>query len=197
MPFVAPKPGPVTVIGVPESVVARWGLTVPLTGLSLPDHGDLVRELPAWGFTDLWSSEVAGTDAFTPLALASTWTGRLRLGTAIASVYTRGPALLAMSAAALAEAAPDASSSVSVRPARPWSSRGTGWRTRVPTSTPATCCGWCGRRWPGNGSTTPARRCGWTGSAWNARRSRRRRSCSPRCARRCCAWPVGKPTAPS
>lgn len=87
-------------------VVARWGLTVPLTGLALPDHAELVRELPSWGYTDLWCAEVAGTDAFTPLALASTWTDQLRLGTAIASVYTRGPALLAMSAAALAEAAP-------------------------------------------------------------------------------------------
>ena len=49
---------------------------------------------------------MAGTDAFTPLALASTWTDQLRLGTAIVSAFTRGPALLAMSAAALAEAAP-------------------------------------------------------------------------------------------
>ena len=90
----------------PDSGSARWGLTVPLTGLSLPDHADLVQALPSWGYTDLWSSEVAGTDAFTPLALASAWTDQLRLGTAIVSAFTRGPALLAMSAAALAEAAP-------------------------------------------------------------------------------------------
>ena len=90
----------------PDTGSRRWGLTVPLTGLSLPDHADLVRALPSWGYTDVWSSEVAGTDAFTPLALASTWTDRLRLGTAIVSAFTRGPALLAMSAAALAEAAP-------------------------------------------------------------------------------------------
>jgi probable F420-dependent oxidoreductase len=94
------------VIGVAEVAPARWGITVPFTGLTLPDHAELVRALPSWGYTDLWSAEVAGIDAFTPLALASTWTDRLRLGTAIASVYTRGPALLAMSAAALAEAAP-------------------------------------------------------------------------------------------
>jgi probable F420-dependent oxidoreductase len=59
------------------------------------------------GYTDVWSSEVAGTDAFTPLALASTWAPTLRLGTAIAPVFTRGPGLLAMTAATLAEAAPD------------------------------------------------------------------------------------------
>ena len=41
-----------------------------------------------------------------PLALASTWEPTLRLGTAIVPVYTRGPALIAMSAATMAAAAP-------------------------------------------------------------------------------------------
>ena len=86
--------------------VRRWGLTIPLTGMPLPDHVDLVKALPSWGYTDLWSAEVAGLDAFTPLAVASTWTDQLRFGTAVASVYTRGPALMAMSGSALAEAAP-------------------------------------------------------------------------------------------
>jgi len=85
----------------------RWGLTIPLTGVPLPDHADVLRQLPDWGFTDVWSAEVSGADAFTPLALTSVWEPRLRLGTAIAPVFTRGPALLAMTAAALAEAAPD------------------------------------------------------------------------------------------
>jgi probable F420-dependent oxidoreductase len=83
-----------------------YGLTIPLTAVSLPDHAKLVADLPDLGYTDVWTSEVAGTDAFTPLALASAWSPTLRLGTAIAPVYTRGPALLAMTAAALAEAAP-------------------------------------------------------------------------------------------
>ena len=85
---------------------SRWGLTVPLTGVPLPDHSKLLAALPALGYTDVWSAEVAGTDAFTPLALASVWSPQLRLGTAIAPVFTRGPGLLAMTAAALAEAAP-------------------------------------------------------------------------------------------
>jgi len=50
--------------------------------------------------------ETAGLDAFTPLAWAAAWAPELRLGTAIASVFTRGPALLAQTAAGLAEAAP-------------------------------------------------------------------------------------------
>jgi probable F420-dependent oxidoreductase len=84
----------------------RWGLTVPLTGTPIPDHAAILAEATAVGYTDLWSSEVNGADAFTPLALAACWTPDLRLGTAITPVFTRGPALLAMSAAALAEVAP-------------------------------------------------------------------------------------------
>jgi probable F420-dependent oxidoreductase len=84
----------------------RWGMTVPLGGVPLPDHQSVYATLADAGFTDLWTSEVAGTDAFTPLALAAAWAPTLRLGTAIAPVFTRGPGLLAMTAAALAEAAP-------------------------------------------------------------------------------------------
>jgi probable F420-dependent oxidoreductase len=84
----------------------RWGLTIPLTGVPIRQHRELIGELAALGYTDLWSAEVAGADAFTPLVLASEWDGRLRLGTAVVPVHTRGPAALAMSAAALADLAP-------------------------------------------------------------------------------------------
>lgn len=84
----------------------RWGITLPLTGVPLTAHRDLVKELPDLGYTDIWSAETAGIDAFTPLALAAEWAPGLRLGTAIAPIYTRGPALLAMSAATIAELAP-------------------------------------------------------------------------------------------
>lgn len=83
-----------------------WGLTIPLPGVPLAAHADVLRALPDWGYTDAWSSEVAGSDAFTPLALAAAWQPRLRLGTAIVPVFTRGPALIAQSATALAAAAP-------------------------------------------------------------------------------------------
>ncbi|WP_020671961.1 LLM class F420-dependent oxidoreductase [Amycolatopsis nigrescens] len=84
----------------------RWGITIPLTGVPLAAHRELVEELPDLGYTDAWSAETAGTDAFAPLLLASQWAPQLRLGTAIVPVYTRGPGLLAMSAATLAELAP-------------------------------------------------------------------------------------------
>ncbi|MGH8962134.1 MAG: LLM class F420-dependent oxidoreductase [Jatrophihabitantaceae bacterium] len=81
-------------------------MTIPLIGAPLPAHTDLIRALPSFGYTDAWSAETNGTDAFTPLALASAWEPTLRLGTAIVPVYTRGPALIAMSAASMAAAAP-------------------------------------------------------------------------------------------
>jgi probable F420-dependent oxidoreductase len=84
----------------------RWGLTIPLTGVPLTEHAEIIRALPDLGYTDVWSAETNGTDAFTPLALAAAWEPTLRLGTAIVPVYTRGPALIAMSAAALEAAAP-------------------------------------------------------------------------------------------
>jgi probable F420-dependent oxidoreductase len=85
---------------------ARWGITLPLRGMPLTDQRDIVAALPDLGYTDAWSAETNGSDAFTPLALAAQWSSQLRLGTAIAGIYTRGPALLAMSAATLASLAP-------------------------------------------------------------------------------------------
>lgn len=83
-----------------------YGITIPLEGVPLPRQRELVAQLADLGYTDAWSSESGGADAFTPLALASAWAPTLRLGTAIVPVYTRGPATLAQCAATLAAAAP-------------------------------------------------------------------------------------------
>jgi probable F420-dependent oxidoreductase len=82
----------------------RWGLTLPLPGLSLAAHEELVKRAEATGYTDFWSGETNGPDGFTPLALSAAWTERARLGTGIVGVFQRGPALLAQEAAALASA---------------------------------------------------------------------------------------------
>jgi probable F420-dependent oxidoreductase len=83
----------------------RWALSVPLDGFTLAEHVDIAREAERLGYTDSWSLEVDGVDGFAPLAVIAAST-RMRVGTAIANVYTRGPATLAMSAAGLAEVAP-------------------------------------------------------------------------------------------
>ena len=74
--------------------------------MALHDQREWIEELASLGYTDVWSAEADGADGFTPLALASVWAPSLRLGTAIIPAYTRGPALLAQSAAAMADAAP-------------------------------------------------------------------------------------------
>src|SRR5437763_7616944 len=86
--------------------MARYGMTVPFDGVPLADQRAWFEELVDLGYTDAWSSEAGGADAFTPLAVASVWAPSLRLGTAIVPVFTRGPGLLAMSVATMAEAAP-------------------------------------------------------------------------------------------
>jgi len=82
----------------------RWGLTLPLPGVSLADQRPLVEAAEAAGYTDLWTGETAGPDGFTPLTLSSVYTERMRLGSGIVGVFQRGPALLAQEAAALADA---------------------------------------------------------------------------------------------
>ncbi|MEM9176962.1 MAG: LLM class F420-dependent oxidoreductase [Myxococcota bacterium] len=84
----------------------RFGMSLPIGGVPLHQHEDWIKELADLGYTDLWSSEAGGHDGFTPLALAAAWAPSMRLGIAIIPAFTRGPALLAQSAASLAEAAP-------------------------------------------------------------------------------------------
>ncbi len=84
----------------------RFGMTVPLDKVPLHAQREWFEELVDLGYTDVWSTEADGTDAFTPLALASVWGPELRLGTAIVPAYTRGPALIAQSVGTMAQAAP-------------------------------------------------------------------------------------------
>lgn len=83
-----------------------YGMTIPFDGIPLSEQRDWIVALEDLGYTDVWSSEANGADAFTPLALASAWAPSLRLGSAIVPAFTRGPALLAQSVATLADAAP-------------------------------------------------------------------------------------------
>ena len=71
------------------TVTQRWGITIPLAGVPLMEHKEWLVELEDLGFTDVWSAETNGTDAFTPLVLAAVWAPTLRLGQAIVPVYTR------------------------------------------------------------------------------------------------------------
>src|SRR6266508_4415844 len=84
----------------------RYGMTILFDGPPLHAQREWFIELEELGYTDLWSSEANGADAFTPLALASVWVPSMRLGPAIVPAFTRGPACLAQSIGSLAQAAP-------------------------------------------------------------------------------------------
>src|SRR5712691_3241216 len=73
----------------------RWSLSVPLDGFTLAEHAGLAREAERLGYTDAWSLEVDGVDCFAPLAVVGLAT-HLRVGPALANVYTRGPATRAI-----------------------------------------------------------------------------------------------------
>jgi probable F420-dependent oxidoreductase len=80
-------------------------MTAPLPG-PLHTHRDKLAQLADLGYTDLWSAESGGFDAFIPLAVAAQWAPELRLGTAIVPVYTRGGHTLASTVATMCQAAP-------------------------------------------------------------------------------------------
>ena len=88
------------------SAPQRYGITFPFDGLALLEQRELVRELVDLGYTDLWSAESGGYDAFIPLAVAAQWAPELRLGTAIVPAYTRGAHTLASTVATMCQAAP-------------------------------------------------------------------------------------------
>jgi probable F420-dependent oxidoreductase len=86
-------------------MTSRYGITVPFEGVTLLEHRDWFRRLADLGYTDAWSAEVDGADGFTPLTVAALSESRLNLGVAVTPAFTRGPGLLAMSIAAMAEVA--------------------------------------------------------------------------------------------
>jgi len=65
------------------------------------DDADFVRDAERMGATSAWVAETWGQDALTPLAYLAARTERIGLGSAIAQLGARSPAMLAMSAMSL------------------------------------------------------------------------------------------------
>jgi F420-dependent oxidoreductase-like protein len=70
-------------------------------GVTGPQDADFVREAEQLGVTSAWVAEAWGQDALTPLAYLAARTERIALGSAIAQLGARTPAMLAMSAMSL------------------------------------------------------------------------------------------------
>jgi probable F420-dependent oxidoreductase len=88
------------------TVPQRYGVTFPFDGLPLVEQRELVRAIADLGYTDLWSAESGGYDAFTPLVAAAQWSDTLRMGTAIVPAYTRGAHTIASTVASACQAMP-------------------------------------------------------------------------------------------
>lgn len=71
---------------------------IPVTGEVL---GDLAVRAEAAGYDSIWTAEAWGADAFTPLAYMGARTTTLKLGSAIAQMSSRSPALTGMTALTL------------------------------------------------------------------------------------------------
>ena len=82
----------------------RLGFTPPLLGHSVRRSAELAREAEDLGYTDAWTAETSGPDAFSVAAAVAMTTSTMRLGCAVVPVYTRPPALIAMSALAVQQA---------------------------------------------------------------------------------------------
>jgi 5,10-methylenetetrahydromethanopterin reductase len=88
------------------SEVPRLGLAF-AGAPSVPEMVRLARRAERRGFESVWMAETRMTrDAFTPVAAMAAATERIKLGTGIVNVYTRGPVVIAISFLSLEELAP-------------------------------------------------------------------------------------------
>jgi F420-dependent oxidoreductase-like protein len=76
----------------------KLGLTLGYSGAQVNFPIDLVKRAEELGYDSVWTSEAYGSDAMTPLAWIAAQTSRIRLGTAIAQLAGRTPAMCAMQA---------------------------------------------------------------------------------------------------
>ena len=76
----------------------KLGLILGYSGARVEIPIDLVRLAENLGYDSVWTSEAYGSDAMTPLAWIAAQTSRIRLGTSVAQLAGRPPAMCAMQA---------------------------------------------------------------------------------------------------
>jgi coenzyme F420-dependent oxidoreductase len=84
--------------------MARIGMTLPRSeDLPRPEIVEVVQQAEALGYDSVWVGESWGRDGFTWLTQLACHTSRIKLATGITTVYSRSPALIAQTVAALDE----------------------------------------------------------------------------------------------
>ena len=79
----------------------KLGLALPWANPQVKIPIDLVLRAEALGFDSVWTAEIYGQDAITPLAWIAAQTVRIRLGTAVIQAAARTPASTALSMSTL------------------------------------------------------------------------------------------------
>jgi alkanesulfonate monooxygenase SsuD/methylene tetrahydromethanopterin reductase-like flavin-dependent oxidoreductase (luciferase family) len=81
--------------------MARTGVRLREERLTMQQLIDLARLAEARGYESIWVPEGSGKEAFSQLTAYALMTEHVRLGTGIATIYSRTPSLLAMTAGTL------------------------------------------------------------------------------------------------
>lgn len=88
--------------------LGKLAISLPAPFLSAAECVDLARRAEnEWGYENIWLAETNGPDSFSLAGALAAATSRSAIGTAIVPVYNRTPAVLAMSAASLAQLSGD------------------------------------------------------------------------------------------
>jgi F420-dependent oxidoreductase-like protein len=74
----------------------KLGINIGYSGSTIQIPIEHIQEAERMGYDSVWSAEAYGSDAITPLAYIAAQTSRIKLGTGIAQVAARRPAMLAM-----------------------------------------------------------------------------------------------------
>jgi probable F420-dependent oxidoreductase len=85
-------------------MTSRLGLTVPVLPFDVRKSCELARRAEDLGYTDAWAAEASGTDGFSVASAVGIATEKMRIGIAIVPIFTRPPALIAMSTLAASQA---------------------------------------------------------------------------------------------
>jgi F420-dependent oxidoreductase-like protein len=76
----------------------KLGLALGYTGATVKFPIELVKLAETLGYESVWTAEAYGSDAMTPLAWIAAQTSRIKLGTGVAQIAGRPPAMCAMQA---------------------------------------------------------------------------------------------------
>jgi probable F420-dependent oxidoreductase len=86
----------------------RMAITIPAPFFDARGCVELAQRAEReWGYPAIWMAETAGPDSFSLAGAMAVTTSTIEIGTAIVAVYNRTPAVLAMSAATLAQLSND------------------------------------------------------------------------------------------